>query len=441
MPLYDVKGTIMDEQNNSFQSPVQPQRPLSDSVVQPQRPLSDSVIQPQQPFGAQPEQPQADPGFFQQPAPDPYAQQPFSGAEYQPQQPFGGAEYQPQQPYANPAYQQPFGAPTAPPPGYVPGAQPVYGSTGSYQPPAGTGKATAALACGIAAIVVCIFLPFVGAPIGIILGIVAIVLAGSFIKQNGPFGRAKAGRVCGIIGLILSILSLITLIAAVSFAAVVGSNLYDDFAISEAIDITDALENDLGLDFDLSLPNDYEDLDSAIPFAERVLSADEQAAIDVVSAEFDALIADDEGIIARVGLIAEEGFYEVTGLTFKECGVDSTEYALVITEGLTYEMDDIELYDDGDGFVGVSVSCKDIYQIYEEFYEELSALASTPGAEGMSDAEYNQKAGQILMDTIRNAEVVTACNWAIIDVENEGGAWTIDKDSWDFEMEYMFSLA
>jgi len=41
----------MDEQNNTFQSPVQPQQPRPDSVVQPQQPFAQQPVQPQQPFG------------------------------------------------------------------------------------------------------------------------------------------------------------------------------------------------------------------------------------------------------------------------------------------------------------------------------------------------------------------------------------------------------
>ena len=88
----------MDEQNNTFQSPVQPQQPRPDSVVQPQQPFAQQPVQPQQPFGFAPEP--------KQPAADPYAQQPFAA---QPQQPMPDAGYQPQQPYGNPVYQQPVG--------------------------------------------------------------------------------------------------------------------------------------------------------------------------------------------------------------------------------------------------------------------------------------------------------------------------------------------
>ena len=72
------------------------------------------------------------------------------------------------------------------------------------QQPRSEGKAIAALVCGILSIVFC-----AGTLFGLILGIVAIVLASSYVKQNGPNTKAKIGKICGIIGSILSALMFI----------------------------------------------------------------------------------------------------------------------------------------------------------------------------------------------------------------------------------------
>ena len=99
----------------------------------------------------------------------------------------------------------------SPAPGAVPSAPP---SAPAYPPAPGgalpnSGKAIASLVLGIASIPGCIL---VSVP-GIICGILAIVLAGSARRQiqagtvsAGSAGMAKAGRICGWIGLILSIL-------------------------------------------------------------------------------------------------------------------------------------------------------------------------------------------------------------------------------------------
>ena len=91
--------------------------------------------------------------------------------------------------------------------GYQQPGQYVYSQQGGYSssmpPQQSNGKAVGALVCGICAIV------FSGSIIlGIVLGIIAIVLGGSALRQSED-GKAKAGRICGIIGLVLSVVTLI----------------------------------------------------------------------------------------------------------------------------------------------------------------------------------------------------------------------------------------
>ena len=113
-----------------------------------------------------------------------------------------------------------------------PAPQPSYGNPGASQeqwarpavpavgvpegrPAAVGGKAIGALVCGVLAILTCETVVF-----GIILGIVAIVLAGSAIKERAGDGKAVAGRICGIVGLVLSALCLVAylVLGAIGFA-------------------------------------------------------------------------------------------------------------------------------------------------------------------------------------------------------------------------------
>lgn len=73
-------------------------------------------------------------------------------------------------------------------------------------------NSTAALILGISSIVTC---ACYGVP-GIITGIIAIVLANKAKKlynenpdQYNGYGNAKAGKICGLIGLVLSVISVI----------------------------------------------------------------------------------------------------------------------------------------------------------------------------------------------------------------------------------------
>lgn len=403
----------MDEQNNNFQSPVQPQQPMSGSVVQPQQPFASQPVQPQQPFGAQPQQPQ-----------QPVAQPQGFGAQpqAQPQQPFASQPAQPQQPFASQSGQpQGFGGqPATPPPGYVPNAQPAYGA--AVKPPANTGKATGALVCGIAAIAICFLVPIIGAPVGLILGIVAIVLGGSFIKQFGPFGRAKAGRICGIIGVVLSTLSLVLAIAVTVFAAVVGYNLIEDA--------------DIYFD-DYAIVDIYTEEPAMAPLDQ---AAAERAVTEAVSAQFDLLAEGEVGMLALVGDVANQGFNEATGLTLEDCGVNPEDYAAAITEGLKYTVNEISFYDSASGYAGVYVTCKDIFEVYNIFYEDMDAFSASAEAQAMTDDEFNARVGEILMAAIDKAPITQDVNWAIIDVELIDGEWSINQETWEFEMDYMFSL-
>ena len=65
------------------------------------------------------------------------------------------------------------------------------------------GKAIASLVLGIVGLFI----------FGIVLGIIALVLANSSIKANGPTGVAKAGKVLGIISIVIFVVMLIAGIA------------------------------------------------------------------------------------------------------------------------------------------------------------------------------------------------------------------------------------
>ncbi len=112
-----------------------------------------------------------------------------------------GAYQQSQQTYQRAEQQQGYQQ------GYQQPGQYSYSQQGGYSssmpPQQGNGKAVGALVCGICAIV------FSGTIIlGLVLGIIAIVLGGSALQQSED-GKAKAGRICGIIGLVLSVVTLI----------------------------------------------------------------------------------------------------------------------------------------------------------------------------------------------------------------------------------------
>lgn len=80
----------------------------------------------------------------------------------------------------------------------------------------GYGLSIGSLVCGICSIVFCCCYGIVG----VILGIIAIILSGKSTSLNNGYSSsmAKAGKICGIIGLILGALYFIYVIIAFIFA-------------------------------------------------------------------------------------------------------------------------------------------------------------------------------------------------------------------------------
>ncbi|MET8118867.1 DUF4190 domain-containing protein [Micromonospora sp. NPDC005189] len=165
----------------------------------------------QDPYGQQPNQdpnapqPPAAP-YGQQPPAAPYGQQPTSGQPYG-QQPTSGQPYGQQQPYQDPYGQQ----------------QPQYGGGPQY-PNAGYPQAQGqgqnntlglvSMILGIASIpLVCCL--YIGIPVGI-AGVVTGYLARQKVAQGqaSNAGQAKAGLICGAVGVVLGILLLILSVVA-----------------------------------------------------------------------------------------------------------------------------------------------------------------------------------------------------------------------------------
>lgn len=129
-----------------------------------------------------------------------------------PREPHSGQNDIPGQGYGEPATQsaahdqQPYSQQGQPGP-----AQYGYGEPAYQGMTTDNGKATAAMICGILGIVLTVLFW----PVGVVLDIVAIVLgvlASREIKRSGGMqrgaGKAKAGLICGVVGLVLLVLLL-----------------------------------------------------------------------------------------------------------------------------------------------------------------------------------------------------------------------------------------
>lgn len=387
-----------DGMPNQRQQPVQPQ-----PSPQPQQP---QPVQPAQPYGFQPDQ-----GQPQQPA--------------QPQQPWqaNGAQPQPAQPYAQPYASQP-GQPYAPQPSQPYAPQP--GQPYMPQQPRSEGKAIAALVCGILSIVFC-----AGTLFGLILGIVAIVLASSYVKQNGPNTKAKIGKICGIIGSILSTLMFIlTMFLGCSLLAAVGGASIADSASNSSASST----------YDDSASDSSSDAPSSESWAADTET--EEAIKQDLEPRLDAWVNQTPEGLAEVAQMSNEEFQASTSFQLSDIGINPEEYAKWQLEGVTYEIEGVYAQDDGSIEVGVgfqSIGGLPFQTAYEYLVQEY--------IEGGGDRNDTQKLHDLFLeaqDMVYNNEVpggvLVGYQYAVFYYnQTDDGSWQLDTDRWRYEMENLFA--
>lgn len=393
-------------QNQQPAQPAQPVQPISPS--QPQQPAQSaqqvqSAPQPQQ--SVQPQAvPQAQPT---QPA-QPYGFQPDQG---QPQQPWQAAGSQPQP-----------GQPYAPQPGQPYAAQPGQ----AYAQPRSEGKAIASLVCGILSIVLC-----AGTLFGLALGIIAIVLASSYVKQNGPNTKAKIGKICGIIGSILSALVfVITMFVGCSvLAAVGGSSLADSTSSPSA---SSAYED--------SASDSSSDAPSSESWAADAET--EEAIRQDLEPRLDAWVNQTPEGLAEIAQMSDEGFQASTSFRLSDIGIDPEEYAKWQLAGVTYTIEGVYAQDDGSIEVGVgfeSIGGLPFQTAYEYLVQEY--------IEGGGDRNDTQKLHDLFLeaqDMVYTNEVpsgvIVGYQYAVFYYNQNGdGSWQLDQDRWRYEMENLFA--
>lgn len=311
--------------------------------------------------------------------------------------------------YAQPA--APFGQPQ------VPGQQPV----GFYQPtaPQTSGKAIGALVCGIAAIL------FSALPlIGIVLGVVAIVLASKAVKEAGKDSKATGGKVCGILGIVFSALMFIVYIAF-GIGALAYINSYSDASsYSESLS---ALS---------STP------DSSAPSASYSSASSTDAEADIeaaVAAELDKLKNKDADVVLKLGTKLDEGFVDSSGYSLSDLGIDPKAFAEWMLMDLDYQFDGA--YDNGDGTATAfaDVTLRDSYAFATTFVEDTQAALDSGEVQGMDEAEAKAKLGELYQAAMDKSSDMTT-KFTSFDLVKSGDTWQVEEDSLNDEIELLFGL-
>lgn len=304
--------------------------------------------------------------------------------------------------YAQPA--QPYGQPQ------VPNAQP----SPYYQPmaPRSSGKAVGALICGILAILFA-WLPL----IGVILGVVAIVLAVQSVKQAGKDGKATGGKVCGIVGIVLSVLSFFVWMAlGLGLMAYIAAESYDS-AYSGSSSVA-PLESGSG--------------SSSATESEQNIEA-------AVATQLDKLKAKDSSIVLQLASDADEALEGSLDIAFSDLGIDPALFVDWALTDFDYELDEVFDYGDGTGIVYVDLTLRDTMAFATTFMNDVQAAIDAGEMQSLDEAGSKALLGELYSAAMGKTTSMTT-SYISLDMLQEGSTWKIDDDSWETNLDYLFGL-
>lgn len=346
----------------------------------------------------------------QQPVP-PAAPTPVPPATPTPAQPA-----QPTSPYAPPA--SPYAQPTAPVPGsgyygqpQQPGRQPMPQPAGYYQPvaPQSSGKIIAALVCGILAILFSASVLF-----GIVLGIVAIVLAVQGVKQTGKDGKATGAKACGIIGIVLSVLAFF-LYMILGLGALAYVATYDDY---DSLDV----------------PNSLDSSSDMPPITEG-----DQQMKDAVSAQLDLLKGHDAATVQRIAADADEAFAYATDYGLTDLGIDPVSFTEWMLSDFDYQLDGVYDNGDGTGTAYADVTLRDVGEFANAFIDSAQASVDSGEMKRLDESGVRALLGTLCHDAM-DKTTGTTTDYVGLDLVKNGDSWQVDEDSWEDEVDYLFGL-
>ncbi len=372
----------------------------------------------------------------------PTTEQPVTTAQPTTAQPTTAQEVEQTAPTAQPAdaYQQayqtdaaaattsttsaPTAAPTAtvPPTGTPVAPQPISPQPGTPQPGvpqpgAPQPSATGALVCGILAIVFC-FLPIVG----IILGIVAIVLAGKYFRAGGTQGTGKAGRICGIIGIVASIVMII-----INIVLVVGA-----FMVASTYDAPGS---------------NYSTPASSSSYSYAALSESEEEAITQAAEEqLDKIKNADPETMQQIADLVQSSFDESAGysgvgdMTLATLGIDPMVVAQKLTEDFDYEPFYTSASSDDAAEADFDITYVSVLDVLDEFDDLLDDFMDSSEYDAITSEEQAYQAiGQLLLQAIDNTKP-TDKGFMTLSLDRVDNEWVVDEDSWEDELDYFFAF-
>lgn len=249
----------------------------------------------------------------------------------------------------------------------VPLAQPApmpVGPGAPVPPPASSGKAVAALVCGILAIVLS------GSVIGGIgCGIAALVIGSKVLKQNREDKKAKAGRITGIIGLVFSALALVLYLV-------------------------------LGFAFFSSLSPVKSAVNAKMATMQNMSDADRQVFANAV----------------------DEDFSDTYGVSLSEIGIDKNELVTFALSDMSYEIKGVNVRNSL-ATVDVEVKSRDMDACFVKFYTDALTYLSS---DAYNAATYDQafaQLGTIMRNAMASTGMTTHDETLILSQTDGPGRW------------------
>lgn len=250
----------------------------------------------------------------------------------------------------------------------------------------------------------------------------------------------------GVNGAVVAVVAVAVVALAVVFA-LVGPHLLgpaeDDSADEVLVENIDPLDHDVP---DPDLPEglseeDIEDLLTGGSVDPATLGGADRAVYDIADARLAALAAADSVEMDLIGSLVSEGFaHQMEVFTLADCGVDPTEYARVMVEGLTYTIDSVYVGQAGDSaLVHATVTCRDIYAVIDEFNAMMDAYTSSDEFQLATMEEDAERVGIMLMEAARRAPLNDGYAMDIV-LRAEGDGWVVDENAWTSELDYLFDV-
>ena len=247
---------------------------------------------------------------------------------------------------------------------------------------------------------------------GIILGIVAIVLAVKAVKEAGKDGKATGGKVCGIIGIVLSVLSFILyLVIGFGAMAYLAANPGSVTVVDNA---------------------PYADSSSGLNATE-----DEKQAEAVAQAELDKLKNQDPAFVQQLAAQLDAEFADSAGYSLAELGVDPVAFVQWLLADFDYQLDGTYTSSDGTGTTYADVTMRDVYAFASTFMTDATAFSRSTEAGSMDEAAMKAKLGELFNAAMEKTTDTTE-SYIGVDLVKQGDAWVIDEESWADETELLF---